>query len=264
MRIEPDRDAFRSTYERGAAQVVWTRLVADLETPVSALMKVAAGRRNCFLLESVEGGAVRGRYSIIGADPDLLFRATGDKAELNRQPASDPEAFEPLPEPSLTALRSLIEQSTIAMPEDLPPMAAGIFGYLGYDMVRQMEELDPAKPDPIGTPDAMLMRPTVILVFDAIKDEITVVTPVRPSEDNPAENAYARAIDRITEIVDALDRPLAKSADPAESGIGAITSNTSPDEYRAMVARAKDYIGAGDIFQVVLSQRFETPFALPP
>ncbi len=264
MRIEPDRDAFRSTYERGAAQVVWTRLVADLETPVSALMKVAAGRRNCFLLESVEGGAVRGRYSIIGADPDLLFRASGEKAELNRQPASAPDAFEALPEPSLTALRRLIEQSTIAMPEDLPPMAAGIFGYLGYDMVRQMEELDPAKPDPIGTPEAMLMRPTVILVFDAIKDEITVVTPVRPDDDTPAESAYARAIDRITEIVEALDRPLAKSADPAESAIGAITSNTSPEDYRAMVARAKDYIAAGDIFQVVLSQRFEAPFSLPP
>ena len=264
MRIEPDLDAFQASYRRGVPQVVWTRLVADLETPVSALMKIATGRRNCFLLESVEGGAVRGRYSIIGADPDLVFRATGPHAEINRRPADAPEAFEALDEPSLPALRRLIEESRIAMPTDLPPMAAGIFGYLGYDMVRQMEELGAPNPDPVGAPDAMLMRPTVIVVFDAIRDEITIVTPVRPTPEHSASQAHARAVDRLTQIVEALDRPLVKTAEPADSAIGAITSNTTPDQYRAMVERARQYIAAGDIFQVVLSQRFEAPFSLPP
>ncbi len=265
MQIEPQADAFAQRYGRGEAQVVWTTLVADLETPVSAFLKIAGGRPMSFLLESVEGGAVRGRYSVIGLDPDVIWRTNGERAEINCA-AGDPDRFAPCPEPPLAALRALIAESRIALPEGLPPMAAGVFGYLGYDMVRLMEELPATHPDPIGIPDAMLIRPTLVVVFDAVKDSIIVVTPVRPDQAISAKAALTRAQERLAAVVDALDRPLEKAA--AEINAGpldvAARSNTTSDEFKAMVLRAKEYILAGDIFQVVLSQRFEAPFTLAP
>ncbi|HZT25171.1 MAG TPA: anthranilate synthase component I [Pseudolabrys sp.] len=265
MQIEPSEQAFADRYVRGEAQVVWTTLVADLETPVSTYLKLGAGKPMSFLLESVEGGAVRGRYSIIGLDPDLIWRAQGNTAEVNRNPGVRPNVYSPLNESPLTALRALIKESRIALPPSLPPMAAGVFGYLGYDMVRLMEELPNGKPDPIGIPDAVLVRPTLVLVFDAVKDAIIVVTPVRPENGIGAKAALTRAIERISGVVDALDRPLDKSLAERDEGVidPPIRSNTSPNEYKVMVTRAKDYIAAGDAFQIVLAQRFEAPFPLP-
>ena len=180
MQIEPSADAFAARYAAGEAQVVWTTLVADLETPVSAFLKIAGGRPMSFLLESVEGGAVRGRYSVIGLEPDVICRSNGARGRDQPNAAHNPEAFAPAREPPLQALRALIAESRIALPDALPPMAAGVFGYLGYDTVRLMEERCRPPPDPIGIPDAVLMRPTLVVVFDAVKDTITVVTPVRP------------------------------------------------------------------------------------
>ena len=167
--------------EHNLVPVVHT-FVEDCETPVSAFLKLGGGKPMSFLLESVEGGAVRGRYSIIGLEPDLIWRANGTRAEVNRDARGKPNAFTACPEPPLQALHALIAESRIALPEALPPMAAGVFGYLGYDTVRLIEELPPPNPDPIGIPDAILVRPTVIVVFDAVKDSITLVTPVRPDQ----------------------------------------------------------------------------------
>jgi len=272
MQIEPSAATFTARYAAGEPQVVWTTLVADLETPVSAFLKIGGGRSKnpsamSFLLESVEGGEVRGRYSIIGLAPDIVFRVNGRRAEINRQPQSDPDVFAPADAAPLPALRALIAESGIALPEALPPMAAGVFGYLGYDMVRLMEDsLSAPGPDPIGIPDAILVRPTIVIAFDAVEDTITIVTPVRPQAGINAQAAHARAVERLSAIVDALDRPLDKSAVESHAGPLAVTprSNTSPDEFKRMVLRAKEYIVAGDICQVVLSQRFEVPFALPP
>jgi anthranilate synthase component 1 len=266
MQIEPSVEAFAAHYGRGEAQVAWTALVADLETPVSAFLKIAGGRPMSVLFESVEGGAVRGRYSVIGLDPDLAWRVNGAHAEINRTLRNDPAAFVPVAEPPLASLRALVAESRIALPEGLPPMAAGVFGYLGYDMVRQMEDLPATHPDPIGIPDAVFIRPTLVVVFDAVKDTIIVVTPVRPEAGVSAKTALARAHERLAGIVDALDKPLDKATAALDAGPLDVPaqSNTTPEEYRAMVQRAKDYILAGDIFQVVLSQRFEAPFTLPP
>ena len=167
MQFEPSAQSFAACYAAGEAQVVWTKLVADLETPVSAFLKVAGARPMSFLLESVEGGAVRGRYSIIGLNPDLIFRVNGRQAEINRNPQADAQAFAPVNDAPLQAMHSLIRESRIALPTTLPPMAAGVFGYLGYDMVRLMEELPPPRQDPIEIPDAVLIRPTLIVVFDS-------------------------------------------------------------------------------------------------
>jgi anthranilate synthase component 1 len=266
MHIEPQGPAFAKRYARGEAQVVWTTLVSDLETPVSAFLKVAGVRPLSFLLESVEGGAVRGRYSIIGLDPDLVWRTVLGRAEINRAVRRSAHNFTPCSEPPLAALRALIAESRIELPEALPPMAAGVFGYLGYDMVRLMEDLPQPNPDPIGIPDAVMVRPTIVIVFDAVKDSITVVTPVRWQNGIEAETALARASERLAAIVDALDAPLAHAPPNIQTGPLSVwpSSNTTPGDYERMVSVAKEYIAAGDIFQVVLSQRFEAPFELPP
>src|ERR1700755_2763685 len=164
MQIEPTADAFAARYDRGEAQVLWTTLVADLETPVSAFLKIAGSRPMSFLFESVEGGAVRGRYSVIGLDPDLVWRANGAHAEIDRTVQSKP-AFVRCPEPPLASLRALIAESRIVLPEGLPPMAGGVFGYLGYAVVRLVEDLPASHPDPLAIPDAVLIRPTLIVVF---------------------------------------------------------------------------------------------------
>jgi anthranilate synthase component I len=266
MQVEPSEAQFAERYERGEPQVVWTTLVADLETPVSAFLKLGGGKPMSFLLESVEGGEVRGRYSIIGLEPDLIWRANGTSAEVNHSARGKPDAFVPCPEPPLESLRTLIAESRIALPDSLPPMAAGVFGYLGYDTVRLIEDLPAPNPDPIGIPDAVLVRPTVVAVFDAVLDTLTVVTPVRPDTSIDAKAALARAMERLSVVVDALDKPLDKSIANAEEGPLDVPtqSNTTPAEYKAMVARAKEYIAAGDAFQIVLAQRFEAPFTLAP
>ena len=219
-----------------------------------------------FLLESVEGGAQRGRYSMIGLDPDLVFRSTGESAEVNRQALHDPSAFVPFPGEPLEALRALLAESRIDLPPGLPPMSAGVFGYLGYDMVRRMERLPPAKPDPIGVPDMLLIRPTVMVVFDAARDEMAIVTPIRPAPGVPAKAAHEAAQARLDAVVAALEAPLdhgaGGTADPLVTA-GEAVSNTTEAEYKAMVAKAKEYIAAGDAFQIVLSQRFTSRFDLP-
>jgi anthranilate synthase component I len=262
--IEPDFVNFARRYDAGIPQVAWTRLVADLETPVSAMLKLAHERPNSFLLESVEGGATRGRYSIIGCEPDLIWRANGRSAVLNRTPQADAAAFVPSPLPPLDSLRALLAESAIDLPPELPPMAAGIFGYMGYDTVRLIEDLAAAKPDTLGLPDSILVRPTLIVIFDAVKDEMTVVTPVRSVAGLGAKAAYARAADRLNVVLERLDQPLPHGSDvEAEAEHPVLTPSMAPEAYMAKVARAKDYIAAGDIFQVVLSQRFQAPFTLP-
>ena len=266
MKAEPSSSEFSARYDAGETQLVSTRLVADLETPVAAMLKLGADRPYSFLLESVEGGAVRGRYSIIGLDPDVLWRAYGNKAEINTAPLGDASAFRACEGGTLSALRALLEASRVEIPASLPPMAAGVFGYLGYDTVRLVERLPAEKPDPIGVPDALLMRPTIMVIFDAVKDEMTIVTTVRPQKTISAKAAYARAIEKLSEVQDALETKSAHA--PSADGPGAVftaaSSNMTPQDYMAMVARAKEYIAAGDIFQVVPSQRFSARFDLPP
>ena len=264
--FEPSVEACARSYEAGQACLVSARLAGDLETPVSAFLKLSAGHAGrIFLLESVEGGAARGRFSMIGLDPDIVWRVSGGKAEIKRRALADSGGFSPCAGPPLAALRELIAESRIATPDDLPPMAAGVFGYLGYDMVRQMERLAEAKPDPIGVPDALMLRPTVMVVFDAVRDEIFVVTPLRPDRNSAFRAAHDSALERLESVVATLEGPLARepyAVDPALAA-GPPRSNTPKERFFEMVERAKDYIRAGDIFQVVLSQRFSAPFALP-
>lgn len=265
--IQPAQDVFNRNFERGLSQLVWASCPADLDTPVAAMLRLMDEKSPCFLLESVEKGEIRGRYSIIGLMPDLIWRCTGDKAEICRSDAMDESRFIRCDEPGLTSLRTLYEDSKIDIPENLPPMAAGLVGYMGYDMVRQMEHLPAAKPDSIGIPESCFIRPKLMLIFDAVTDTLYIVTAIwaDPKRSN-AEAAYRAAVSRIRHVLDKLTAPIpaARHAHGAPVKVGDFASNTTRAAYGNMVAAAKEYIAAGDIFQVVLSQRFSAPFTLPP
>jgi anthranilate synthase component 1 len=262
--IEPGLSDFEAKYATGASQVVWTRLIDDLETPVSAYLKLAHGRPYAFLFESVEGGAWRGRYSVIAMRPDLVWRCRGDKAEIAQgDDAIASGRFTPQAGGALDSLRDLVAASRLDLPAGLPPMSAGVFGAIGYDMIRLVEKLPNVNPDPLDLPDGLMIRPSVVAIFDAIAQEIVLVTTVRPG----AEGAKA-AYDAATARLAAVRNDLRTSAPPlAGDGVpepDAFTTPVSREAYRAIVARAKDYILAGDIFQVVPSHRFRAPFSRDP
>jgi len=264
--LTPSYEDFERGYAAGRNQVVYARLAADLDTPVSLMLKLTQGRKDSFILESVTGGEVRGRYSIIGLKPDLIWECRGDSSRVNREARFDPEAFAPVAGDPLTALRALIEESRIDLPEELPAAAAGLFGYLGYDMIRLVETLGAPNPDPLDLPDAMLLRPSVVAVLDGVKGEVTVVSPAWAGAGLSARAAYAQAAERVMDAVRDLERlPAGETRDLGETAeVAPPVSNFAKPDYLAAVDKAKDYIRAGDIFQVVPSQRWTQDFPLPP
>ena len=262
--VSPDRfETFRAAYEQGRGALVWRHGIADLLTPVAAFLKVAHGQPYSFLFESVEGGVARGRYSIIAMAPDLIWRCEHGIASINRDARTSPDAFAPVGEAPLKNLRGLIDQARLDVPEGLPPMTGGLLGYLGYDMVRLMEELPALKPDVLGIPDGILARPGLFIIFDGVTDEMTLAAPVYPREGVSAAAAYAAAEARLNGLAEALDRPVpplsGRLLEPLEQN-----SNMDKDEFLGVVETAKNYIRAGDAFQIVPSQRFEAKFSLPP
>ncbi|WP_137125231.1 anthranilate synthase component I [Roseomonas sp. HF4] len=256
--------ALRAALEAGRGSILVRERVADLDTPVGAFLKLTGGAQaNAFLLESIEGGAARGRYSAIGLAPDLVWRCRDGQAEINRHALSAPHAFVADEAPALDSLRRLIAECRMPVPPGLPPMAAGLFGYLGYDMVRLIERLPATNPDVLGIPDAVLTRPTLMAVFDHVRDTLTLCAPVWPGAEPQA--AWEAANARLDEAEAALDRPVPRAAPPASlPAQPAPASNFTEAGYIAAVERAKEYIRAGDAFQIVPAQRFSAPFALPP
>ena len=256
--------AFRAALEAGQGQILVRERVADLETPVGAFLKLTGGAQaNAFLLESIEGGAARGRYSAIGMAPDLIWRCRNGKAEINRHALSAPHGFVPVAGNALDSLRATINECRMAVPAGLPPIAAGLFGYLGYDLVRLIEKLPATKPDVLGIPDAVMTRPTLMAVFDHVRDTLMLCAPIWPGAD--PQTAWEAANARLDEAEAALDRPVPRPAPPADlPALPQPDSNFTEASYIAAVERAKDYIRAGDCFQIVPSQRFSVPFALPP
>ena len=257
-------EAARAALAAGRPALLWRRQVADTETPVAAALKLVEPGRGDFLLESVEGGAVRGRHSLIGLAPDLVFRATGAEAAINPHWLTDREAFAPRPEPTLEALRSLVQSCRMEVPAELPRALACLVGYFSYETVGLVEKLPRPPANPVGVPDMMFVRPTVILIFDRLADTLFLVAPVWPDASRDAAALIDAAGERIEATAARLATaplPVPVRADPEEV---TLTPVLAPGRYGEMVARAKDYIAAGDIFQVVLAQRFTTPFALPP
>jgi anthranilate synthase component I len=265
MHLSPSFEEFERNWAEGRNQILWARLAADLDTPVSLMLKLGEARADTFMLESVTGGEVRGRYSIVGMKPDLIWQCHGDKSRINRQARFDPQAFADLPGHPLETLRALLAECRIDMPEGLPAVAAGLFGYLGYDMIRLVEHLPDVNPDPLGLPDAVLMRPSVVAVLDGVKGDVTVVAPAWVGSGLSARAAYAQAAERVMDSLRDLDRSPAVPRDLGEAAaVGVPQSNFTHEGYKAAVEQAKAYIRAGDIFQVVPSQRWAQRFELPP
>jgi anthranilate synthase component 1 len=239
--------------------------VSDLETPVGAYLKLAHGQPNTFLLESIEGGSARGRYSVIGMAPDLIWRCRNGVAEINRHARSAPHAFVPDDRPALESLRALVAETRLNLPAGMPPMIGGLVGYLGYDMVRLMEKLPNQSTDDLGLPDATLLRPTLFAVFDNVRDELTLAAPIYPAEGVDADMAWTDAQNRLSAARAALERPLPQAAPPVDlPPQPEPRSNMTREAFLGIIARMKAYIAAGDAFQIVSSQRFSAPFALPP
>jgi anthranilate synthase component 1 len=263
MTPSPDLADFRGGYEAGRPQLVWTRIVDDLETPVSAYLKIARDEPYAFLFESVEGGAWRGRYSVVAMRPDLVWRCRGQKAEIAEGADIAAGRFTPEASPTLDSLRDLVARSRMDLPKGLPPMSAGVFGALGYDMVRLVERLPHINPDPLDLPDGIMMRPSVVAIFDSIGQEIILATTARPAGET-ADAAYAAAIARLETVIADLREPLPIAPERTPQPPGPFDSDVSREAYWDIVERCKRYIEAGDIFQVVPSHRFHAPLTVGP
>jgi anthranilate synthase component 1 len=270
-------EAARAALGDGKPALIWRRQVADTETPVSAALKLIEEGRGDYLLESVEGGETRGRHSMIGLAPDLVFRADGTEAAINRTWLKDRDAFIPEGGDSLAALRNLVKACRMDVPEELPRALACLVGYFGYETIGLVEKLPRAPQSELDLPDMLFVRPTVILIFDRLADELFLVAPVWPESDGDAGTKIATAEERLDEAQRGLAAPvrpelfegrLAGKGEAGFDGLGPdgveFTAQLRPEKYADMVLRAKDYIEAGDIFQVVLAQRFTAPFTLPP
>ncbi|RWR10504.1 anthranilate synthase component I [Paenirhodobacter populi] len=260
----PGFEDFERAWANGRNQLVYARLAADLDTPVSLMLKLADAQPNSFMLESVTGGEVRGRYSIIGMKPDLIWECRGTTARINRN-ARFEDVFETLPGDPLDSLRGLIAESRIEMPEGLPAAAAGLFGYLGYDMIRLVEHLPNVNRDVLGVPDAVLLRPSIVAVLDGVKGDVILCAPAFQSSGLSARAAYAQAAERVMDALRDLDRAPRQSREMGDiTSVGPLRSNFTAEGYKAAVEKAREYIRAGDIFQVVPAQRWAADFPLPP
>ncbi|MXO72260.1 anthranilate synthase component I [Alteraurantiacibacter buctensis] len=261
--LPSNAESARTALGAGRHALVWRKLVADTETPVGAALKLIVPGRGDFLLESVEGGEVRGRYSLLGIDPDLMFRATGAAAEVNRQWQHDREAFAPLPGNSLDELRALAQSCQIDVPKELPSALACLVGYFGYETIGLVEKLPRAPQSDLALPDMLFARPTLVLVFDRLTDALFCIAPLWADGTDP-DHAIERAGERIDETLRQLGKAApapVRALDLPEMDLEAVMD---PADYERIVLKAKDYITAGDIFQVVLAQRFTCPFPLPP
>lgn len=244
---------------------MWRRVLADTQTPIGAALKLIEPERGDFLLESVEGGEVRGRYSLLGLAPDLVFRADGNEAQINRDWTQDRESFAPCGCDTLAALRALVAECRIDVPDDLPPVLSCLVGYFGYETVALGEDLPRSSGGGLGLPDMIFVRPTLILVFDNLTDMLFCVAPLWSNVDSTIAERIESVENRIDETLERLAQPAPASAAVASIPARAVLKpQLEAAAYRSMVLKAQDYIVAGDIFQVVLAQRFTCPFPLPP
>lgn len=253
MNFLPAQSEFESNLTKGESQLVHAKISSDMFTPVSVMAKLQDKNDYCFLFESVEGGAVRGRYSIIGLGSKLTWKCEGNRAFIDGNLQE---------EDALTSLKKLIREQVIKAPAGMPPMASGLFGYIGYDAVRLFEKLPDANPDEIGVPDGLLFLPEIVLVFDSVQDSLSLIVPVYADKNADASKAYKKATQLIAKTIE----DLGKKYKPKKAKVNPIsfTSNRTREEYHGMVEKAKEYIRAGDIFQLVPSQRFVSEFKLPP
>ena len=257
--VSPSRDEFLAHAREGSLVPVWRETLADLETPVSAFLKIHRGAYG-FLLESVQGGERWGRFSFLGTEPACLIRVAGSVVELGspggpveRRSTSDP----------MQVVRDVLRgYRPLTMP-GLPRFAGGAVGYVAYDMVRTFERLPATLPDDLGVPEALLLVTDTLLVFDNVAQTIKALTHARVGAEGAAA-AWEQAVGRLDELLGRLRGPLPARPPRRRPASWAPRANLQPVEYRRRVERAQEYIRAGDVIQVVLAQRFEIPLAAAP
>jgi anthranilate synthase component 1 len=260
----PDQESFVRMAEQSGLVPVHRTIIADLDTPLTIYAKIAAAQSHAFLFESMEGGEKWGRYSFIGLDPLVNFTSNGATVTITRPGAEEPGRTSSPVNP-LHELRELLASFNASRAPGLPRFFGGAVGFLGYDMVRFIEEIPDSNP-PLDIPDSSFMVPRLVLIHDAVQQQLTVVCNVEVSEGSDCLELYADAISRIDKVVNQVRAPLPggfAAGDPAGAK-HEFTSNMDQASYEAMVERAKEYILAGDIIQVVLSQRFHTTTSLDP
>lgn len=262
----PDLEGFSGYLENSRLVPVYSEIIADLDTPLTLFAKVAGDHDHIFLFESMEGGEKWGRYSFIGFDPLLRFVSKGSSVTITETTA-DGDLVRELTDNPLSVLRSLISEYQAAEYAGLPRFCGGAVGFLGYDMVRFMEEL-PESMDPLDLPDSSFIIPRIVLVYDSLKQKVSVVCWVKNDGRGVPEEQYREAVDEIDQVIAKLQQPVPESfplsCERGEGGGHSFTSNMAPEKFEEMVEKAKEYIRAGDIIQVVLSQRFHTKTNLDP
>ncbi len=249
----PTLEEFRKIAKPGALVPIYREILADLETPVAAYMKIAKGQQYAFLLESVERADTIGRYSFLGCNPSTVFQSRGRTVTLTREGRSSSyESDEPLGE-----LWNLMQEYKPVAIEGLPEFYGGAVGYLSYDQVRFFEKLPDSNPDPLELPDLYFMITDTILIFDHVNNRIKIVSNAHVKAD--PTTAYHDACRKIDELERMLRKPLVVSSERVCTGEidSEPRSSFTREGFCDAVRKAKEYIVAGDIFQVVLSQRFE-------
>lgn len=250
---EPDFQTFQKFAAEGNLVPVWKVLTADLETPVSAYLKLARAQKHAFLLESVEGGKRVARHTYVGADPCILLTAQDGHVEIREGTEVERRQGD-----FFATLKELARRFRPAGADGLPPFSAGAVGYAGFDLVREIEpRVPPFREDDVGAPDAVFMFFTSVLVFDHVRHQIYVIANARTDEGKPLDECYRDAIAEVEALERCLERPVTLPAPPADQVPGELRSNIGKEAYCAAVEKAREYILAGDIFQVVLSQRLE-------
>ena len=256
------KEKFIDNYNSNRPQILNHEFIADTETPVSTLLKITKNEKYSFLLESVQGGDQRGRYSLLGCNPDLIWKVNKNKVEIITLSRNLDLSF--LPSTPIESLKQLLRFSKIQRDKNESPFPV-LVGYLGYPMIRFMEDIKLKKPDTLNIPDAVMIRPRVVAVFDNIKDTINVMTSVYPNKKIDAHSAYDVANNEINKIIKELNMEIPKnSIDDKKKKTNDLNfkSNYTKKEYFEIINKAKSYIRKGDIFQVVPSQRFETNYNL--
>ena len=256
------KNEFIKKYNNNLPQILSHQIIADTETPISTLLKISENQKYSFLLESVEGGDQRGRYSFFGCDPDLIWKIDKGLVEIQYIDKSLDEYILPKNNP-LDSLRFLLNFSKIQIDKSNTPYPI-LVGYLGYPMIQYMEKLKLTNPDSLNIPEALMIRPKLVAVFDNIKDTINIMTTVYPNKKIKAEDAYIEANKRINIAIEKLNNEIPKDnifGDKIKNNIK-FSSNYTKEEYIKIINKAKSYIINGDIFQVVTSQRFESDFHL--
>ena len=258
---DSNKDKFFKNYNQGIPQIIKKEFIADIETPISSLIKISENEEYSFLLESVEGGDQRGRYSILGCDPDIIWEVNKNKAKVTSLNQDLDLSF--LSEDPIKSLKQLVDFSKINKESNSSPFPV-LVGYLGYPMIQLMEKINLNNHDEINIPDALMIRPKLVAVFDNIKDTINIQTSIYPDKKITAELAFSKANDYINITIKKLNRDIPKESLFKKNKKLTLDfkSNYTKKEYFNIVDKAKDYIIKGDIFQVVPSQRLKTDYNL--